>query len=100
VARLTIIWSEIALDKLEEILNFYTSRNVSDSFSKKLYKKIIDDVRILAHSPFIGFSSRIKNVRGLIIDDFIVYYEIKNKLILILTIWDCSQNPNQNKFTN
>ncbi len=34
-----IVWSHRAKIKLFEILDFYTERNKSDTYSKKLYKK-------------------------------------------------------------
>ena len=97
--KLKIVWSDIASEKLEEILFFYFVRNDSETYSKKLFKKFMQDIRLLSHAPNIGITTKIKNVRGLIIEDFIVYYEILDKIILILTIWDCSQNPEINKFT-
>lgn len=97
--KLKIVWSDIASEKLEEILLFYFIRNDSETYPKKLYKKFIQDIRLLAHAPNIGITTKLKNVRGLIIEEFIVYYEIKDDTVLILTIWDCSQNPKINKFT-
>lgn len=96
--KLKIVWSDVANEKLEEILFFYFVRNESETYSKKLFKKFIQDIRLLSYAPNIGIATKNKNVRGLIIEDFIVYYEVKNKVVLILTIWDCSQNPDINKF--
>ena len=96
--KLKIVWSDVAKDKLEEILFFYFVRNESETYSKKLFKKFMQDIRLLSHAPKIGIATKKKNVRGLIIEDFIVYYEIRDKIVLILTIWDCSQNPQINKF--
>lgn len=96
--KLKIIWSEIAIETLEEILNFYTVRNQNENYSRKLYQTIIKDIRLLEHVPNIGIKTRIKNVRDLIINDFIIYYVTKRKVIFILTIWDCAQNPEENKF--
>jgi plasmid stabilization system protein ParE len=98
VEKLKLIWSEVAIETFEEILNFYTVRNQNENYSRKLYQMIMKDIRLLEHVPNIGIKTRIKNVRGLIINDFIIYYEIKHKFIFILTIWDCTQNPEDNKF--
>ena len=96
--KLKIVWSDTAIEKLDEILNFYSQRNKSDTYSKKLYEKLMKDVRLLAQTPMIGIKTRLTNVQGLIIDDFIVYYELKNKIVIILTVWDCAQNPESNIF--
>ncbi|OQA98591.1 MAG: hypothetical protein BWY22_00758 [Bacteroidetes bacterium ADurb.Bin217] len=42
-----IIWSHKAKIKLFEILDFYTHRNKSKFYSKKLYKKIIKQAKLL-----------------------------------------------------
>jgi toxin YoeB len=99
VEKLKIVWSDVANEKLEEILFFYLVRNESETYSKKLFRKFMQDIRLLSHAPNIGITNKLKNVRGLIIEEFIVYYEIKEDTVLILTIWDCSQNPEINKFT-
>jgi toxin YoeB len=99
VEKLKIVWSDVANEKLEEILFFYLVRNESETYSKKLFRKFMQDIRLLSHAPNIGITTKLKNVRGLIIEEFIVYYEIKEDTVLILTIWDCSQNPEINKFT-
>ncbi len=96
--KLNIVWSVTAIKKLDEILNFYSERNQSDTYSKKLYEKLMKDVRLLARTPMIGIKTRLTNVHGLIIDDFIIYYELKNKIVIILTVWDCAQNPETNIF--
>jgi toxin YoeB len=62
VEKLKIVWSNIAVETLDEILNFYSERNKSDIYSKKLYSKIISDVKLLARVPLIGLLTRIKNV--------------------------------------
>ncbi|HOS84574.1 MAG TPA: type II toxin-antitoxin system RelE/ParE family toxin [Bacteroidales bacterium] len=88
-----IIWSHKAKIKLFEILDFYTHRNKSKFYSKKLYKKIIKQAKLLVNQPEIGIQTDFESIRGLIIDDFILFYEITQEKIIIHTIWDCRQNP-------
>jgi hypothetical protein len=32
-------------------------------------------------------------VRGLIVDNFVLYYEPAADLLIVHTLWDCRQNP-------
>lgn len=88
-----IIWSVKANLKLFEILEFYSQRNKSKSYSVKLYKRIQQEVSILKKQHLIGKRTDIESVRGLIIDNFIIFYEFKDENIIIHTLWDSRQNP-------
>ena len=45
----------------------------------------------------MGIKSDIDGVRGLIIDNFILFYEIDKESIIIHYIWDSRQNPDDLK---
>jgi hypothetical protein len=47
----------------------------------------------LKKQPEIGYKTEIENVRGIIVDYFILFYEICPEMIVIHTVWDCRQNP-------
>ena len=93
MADLNVIWSNRAKIKRFEILSFYNSRNKSNKFSKKLNQKINREIKLLSKSPNIGIKTDIENVRGLIIDNIVLYYEIAQNTIIILFLWDSRQNP-------
>jgi hypothetical protein len=59
----------------------------------KLYAKISRSVKLLERHPEIGHKTDFEIVRALIVDSYIVYYENLDDLTKILTVWDCSQNP-------
>ncbi|MFC2137763.1 type II toxin-antitoxin system RelE/ParE family toxin [Bacteroidota bacterium] len=88
-----IIWSNRAKIKLYKILEFYIERNKSKSYSIKLYNKFNKELKLLLKHPDVGIKTEIDTVRGLIIDEFILYYEIENDNIIIHMVWDCRQNP-------
>lgn len=92
-----IIWSENAKRKLFEIMNFYAKRNKSKTYSIKLYKKINRELSILVTFPEIGINTEIDSVRGLIIKNYIIFYEITNENIVVHTLWDSRQNPEKLK---
>jgi len=93
MAQRKIIWSHRAKIKLQEILNFYIDRNTSATYSKKLYKKINKEIKLLANHPNLGFKTDDESIRGLIIDNYILFYEVNSDKIIIHTVWDCHKNP-------
>lgn len=88
-----IIWSHRAQIKLFEILEFYTERNKSKAYSIKLYKKIRKELSLLNKQPELGIKTELTLVRGLIVDEYVLFYEITTDQIIVHTVWDCRQNP-------
>lgn len=88
-----INWSHRARINLYKILEFFIKRNKSKSYSVKLYDKFNRELNLLRNHPDVGIKTEITNVRGLIVDDYILYYEIDDKYITVHMVWDCRQNP-------
>ena len=97
MAKRKIIWSHRANIKLFEILDFYANRNGSKTYSTKLYRRIVKELSLLDKYPQLGIKTDFELIRGLIVEDFTLFYEITDKSIYIHTIWDCRQNPNDLK---
>ena len=93
MAKRKIIWSEKAKIKRYEILKYYIDRNKSNIYSKKLNLRINKDLRLLLKYPNLGIKTDIEGVRGLIIENFILFYELDKNIIIIHYIWDSRQNP-------
>lgn len=81
MAKRKIIWSHKAKISLFNILDFYTERNKSTSFAKKLYKKFNKKLSLLLKHPDIGIQTDIDTVRGLIVDEFILYHEVSSEFV-------------------
>jgi plasmid stabilization system protein ParE len=88
-----IIWSQRARIKLFQILEFYAERNRSKAYSVKLNEAIKNQLSHIQKQPEIGIKSEIESVRGLVFKNFIIFYEIEPTQIIVHTIWDCRQNP-------
>jgi len=93
MAKRKIVWSNRAKIRLYAILDFYIKRNKSKVYSIKLQKLISKEVNLLLKQPDLGLKTSEETTRGLIIQDYIVYYEITDDKIIIHSIWDCRQNP-------
>jgi len=79
--------------RLYAILDFYIERNKSKSYSIKLYRLISKEVKLLRKYPELGLKTSDDSIRGLIIENYILYYEIAENAIIIHTIWDNRQDP-------
>lgn len=93
MAQRKIVWSHRARIKLYTILEFYAERNKRRAFSRKLYIKINRELSLLLKHPEIGIQTELESVRGLIVDDFILFYEVTSAMIIVHTVWDSRQNP-------
>lgn len=88
-----IIWSHRARIKLFQILEFYADRNQSKSYSVKLNAAIKKRLSQILKQPEIGIKSELESVRGLVFDNYIIFYEVEPTQIIVHTIWDCRQDP-------
>ncbi|TCD10797.1 type II toxin-antitoxin system RelE/ParE family toxin [Pedobacter frigidisoli] len=90
-----IIWSHKARIKLYAILEFYAQRNGNKKYSAILYKRFNKDIRLLIKNPHLGIQSSKANIRGLIVLDYIIFYESEDFRIIIHAIWPTNQNPDK-----
>lgn len=93
MAKRSIVWTNVSEIQLKEILTFFTQRNKSGQYSRKLYKKFSAELKKAAKNPELGIKTKLIRIRGLIVEDYILFYEIFEDRILILKVWDCRQNP-------
>ena len=93
VKRREIVWTINSEIQLRKILYYFTQRNKSSKYSQKLYKQFKSQLRIVAQRPQIGIKTKLANIRGIIIDNYILFYEISDDKIFVLKVWDCRQSP-------
>ncbi len=93
MVKRNVVWSAKARIKLLDILEYYNKRNKSSAYSNKIYKKFIKELTLLKKHPGIGIKTDDDGIRGLIVEDFILFYETRAKMIIVHTVWDCRQNP-------
>jgi len=95
MAKREVIWTKNSEIQLQEILEFFTKRNKSGLYSRKLYKKFKTELITVSKNPDSGIKTKLDQIRGLIIEDYILFYEILEDRIIILKVWDCRQNPDK-----
>lgn len=95
MAKREVVWTRNSELQLQEILDFFAKRNKSGQYSQKLYKKFKAKLKTAAQRPDLGIKTKLEQIRGLIVGDHILFYEILNDKILVLKGWDCRQNPDK-----
>lgn len=98
MAEKPIIWSEQALQELEDILDFYNRRNRSTIFSNKLLKLSEGVLDSSSKNEQLGRKAKRKNVRIFPLKYFLIIYEIKADRIEVLSFWDNRQNLKKRRF--
>ena len=93
-----IVWTSKAKNQLFDILEYFNFRNKSKIYSQKLYRKIHAELLPLIHQPNIGKKTNEINVRGILIENYFVFYQTNENHIIILSVWDTRQNPTSLKF--
>lgn len=90
-----IIWSLRAQKDKKEIFKYWSQRNKSNRYSKKLNQLFKDSIRLFSEHPYIGKSTDVDSVKIKIVKDYLLIYEVTEISINILSIWDGRQNPSK-----
>ena len=93
-----LIWSPQSKIELLKILEYYKKRNGNVNYSRKLYTQINELLELCRTQSFIGKQTDSENVRKLIVDDFLIFYEIDDTKLIVLTIWNSKRNPSDFSF--
>lgn len=83
-----IKWASLAKTQLIEILKFYTWRNGSSDYSKRLKKEILKTVRTIRVNRYFGEQLPEHNQRRVSVGNFVLVYELMNGDVRINSIRD------------
>ena len=94
-----IIWSFKAQTDRNELLRYWTTKNQSKTYSRKLFRLFKEAIKLIALHPNIGTPTEFGQVRSKVVRDYQIFHEELEDAIYILTIWDTKQDPDklQNK---
>jgi toxin YoeB len=93
-----IVWTLNAQEDRRRIFKYWNNRNKSTIYSKKLNMLFRESLKLVCKRPYIGKRTDKNNVRAKIVRDYLIFYEITDSHIVVLTIWDCRQDPEENKY--
>lgn len=88
-----VIWSLKAKEERRKILEYWEERNGDKIYSRKLAKEFREKVKYIVEYNYIGTAADIENVRAAVCGNYILFYEIDEKFIKILAVWDGRRNP-------
>lgn len=88
-----IEWTRRAQKERKEILGYWVRRNKSTVYSKKLNGIFKSWVLLLSKRPEIGKKTDVENVRVKIVKDYLIFYEVIDEALYVLSIWDTRQDP-------
>ena len=84
-----LTWSPVAQEQWKEILRFYTKRNGSVDYSRRLNKKLLAMLRMIRLWPEIGEETDVAgDYRRHVIEYYAVYYWISDNEIEVAEIRD------------
>ena len=92
MAKKEIIWSKRAYSELKSILEFYNKRNGNTNYSLKLLEEIEDLLNTLSKNEYIGRLTSNKKTRVIVMKAYLIFYEINDNRIEILSFWDNRQD--------
>jgi len=93
-----IVWSSLAKLQLKAIFEYFNFKKKSKSYSLKLNRLIQTELKTLPQQPNIGKKTDSINVRGLLVENYYIFYEINETHIIILSVWDTRQDPKRLKY--
>lgn len=88
-----IIWAPKAKSELLEILKYWLNRNKSNTYSLKLNTLIQEQLLFILEFPKICRKTDIENVYVKIIGSYLLFYELENGNLHVLTIRHGKRNP-------
>ena len=90
-----LIWSKRAQEDRKQILEHWKNRNKSSTYSKKLDKGFREALKIIREYTQIGKQTDDQKARIKILRDYFLIYEETKDSIILLTIWDSRQDPQE-----
>ena len=88
-----IIWSKRAKIEFKDILQYWVTRNKSNTFSLKLSALMEDQLNLILKFPKIGRKTDVPNVYVKIVKSYFIFYEIIDQSLYVLSVRDGRRDP-------
>lgn len=92
-----IRWSSVAYRDFSATLRYYTDRNKSAVYSRKLVKSIDKTIKLLVQNPGLGRPTDDPLIRVYIKGNYKIFYEFESEDLMIQMFWDTRRNPDELK---
>ncbi|WP_421874271.1 type II toxin-antitoxin system RelE/ParE family toxin [Marinoscillum sp.] len=95
-----IVWTQTAIQELEETLDYWKKNNQSTTYPKKILGNLKYVLRLLKKHPHLGLPTDYPNVCArTFMSHFQIIYSVRQDAIFILSFWDSRQDPESNRYT-
>jgi len=93
VATRKIVWTETAAKQRKEILNYWTSRNGSASYAKKLVKLIAKRLKVILRHPESYKTTIYPETKISAMGHFSILYKLTDDKLIVTAFWDNRRDP-------
>lgn len=93
MAKRKIVWTDTAIRQRREILKYWTKKNGSATFAKKLIDITSEHLQVIIENPKAFKETDFNDVRESAMGHFSLYYRITPKQIIVMAFWDNRQDP-------
>jgi plasmid stabilization system protein ParE len=95
MAKKQVIWSKRANAELVSVLEFFNERNGNSNYSLKILKEVEDILNALSENELMGRLSSDRRTRVIVMGVYLIFYDITEERIEILSFWDNRQDENK-----
>jgi plasmid stabilization system protein ParE len=95
MAKKSVVWTDTAIKQRRKILEYWTLRNHSTTYSEKLIGLIRAHTNLISSNPFAGKSTNHLDTREAAMGNFSIYYKIHESQIIVTAFWDNRQDPEE-----
>lgn len=93
MVKRTVVWTETAAKQRREVLKYWTIRNGSDEYARKLIRITKDRLKNIAKYPESGIETDWIGTRTSAMGHFSIFYKVTDQTIFIVAFWDNRQDP-------
>lgn len=97
MAKKEIVWSELAKLQFATILEYFAERNGNINYSLKLVDEVEELLETLSNANLIGRLTSNKFTHVIPMKVYLIFYEINNDRIEIISFWDNRQDLENQK---
>ncbi len=91
-----VIWTEAAQKDRQDVFRYWNKRNKSTAYTKRLRRVLNQTTAGLLLHPQTGkMFINSSFIRQKVVEKFLMLYRIDNGNIILLRLFDTSQNPNK-----
>jgi plasmid stabilization system protein ParE len=89
----TVVWTDTAVRQRRKILLYWTKRNKSSSYSKKLISEISERVQFILINPDAYINTNFLDIKTSTLGHYNIFYKITPDNLIVVALWDNRQNP-------